>query len=188
MSACGRRQAGISQQTQSLLAIVVPPLLMKPSLTNADECRLVNTESGATRGEGQAFIQPPSPPQPSHCFEEDEHSCINPVCCVLSLARLRRWGRTQDGLTYQKSCCGVTVSCCKAAGMTVMCSSEPSVLPGMHTVVSFPSLYRAIKRSGVDKCCSYITALMMSACSRLNTSKVHINTMVMKIRYFMEAN
>lgn len=44
MSACGRRQAGISQQTQSFPAIVVPPLLMKPSLTNADGCRLVNSK------------------------------------------------------------------------------------------------------------------------------------------------
>ncbi len=77
------------------------------------------------------------------------------------------------GSLIKKSCCGVTVSCRKAAGMTVMCSSEPSVLPGMHAVVSFPSLYRAIKRSGVDKCCSYSTAFVMSACSRLSTSKVH---------------
>lgn len=51
MSTCGRRQAEISQQTQSLLAITLPPLLMKPSLTNADECRLVNrVEWQAGRG------------------------------------------------------------------------------------------------------------------------------------------
>lgn len=52
MSACGRRQAGISQQTQSLLAIAVPPLLMKPSLTNADECLLVNTVERQGMGGG----------------------------------------------------------------------------------------------------------------------------------------
>lgn len=56
-------------------------------------------------------------------------------------------------------------------------SSQPSVLSGMHDAVSFPSLLRAIKRSGVDKCCSYSTLFVMPACSRLNTSKVH-NTMV----------
>lgn len=65
MSACGRRQAGISRQTQSLLPIVVPPLLMKPSLTNADECRLVNTKWSDKVEEGHAFIQPPAPPHHS---------------------------------------------------------------------------------------------------------------------------
>lgn len=58
-----------------------------------------------------------------------------------------------------------------------MCSSELSVLPGVHAVVSVPTLYLAIKRSGVDKCCSYSTAFVMSACSWLSTSKVH-NSMV----------
>lgn len=108
MPACDWRQAGISQQTQSLLAIVVPPLLMKPSLTNADECLSANTE-GSDRGLGWgserwAFIypRPPPPPQRSRCFEEDEHSCINPVCSVLSLARLRRWGYARDGVNFSK--------------------------------------------------------------------------------------
>lgn len=120
MSARGRRQAGINQQTQSLPAIVVPPLLMKPSLTNADECHLVNTETHVKRG-GRGGLSSSLPPLFSlpAAFEKDEHSCINPVRRVLSLACLRRRGRARDGLTYQKSRC-VTVSCCKAAGMTVM--------------------------------------------------------------------
>lgn len=90
MSARGSRQAGISQRSQSLPAIAMPPLLMKPSLTNADECLLVNTEQSDRVGgwrvgevvlEGRAFIWPPPPPPPLHarCFEEDKHSCINPV-------------------------------------------------------------------------------------------------------------
>lgn len=52
MSACGRRQAGISQQTRSFLAIAVPPLLMKPSLTNADECLLANSKVTGEEGKG----------------------------------------------------------------------------------------------------------------------------------------
>lgn len=58
-----------------------------------------------------------------------------------------------------------------------MCSSEPSVLPGMHAVVSSPSVERAIKRSCVDKCYSYRTEFVMCACSYRSTSKVY-NTMV----------
>lgn len=53
MSACGRRQAGISQQTQSFPAIVVPPLLMKPSLTNAHGYRLVNSKVTCEEGKGR---------------------------------------------------------------------------------------------------------------------------------------
>lgn len=37
---------------------------MKPSLTNADECHLVNTELSDKDGGEGACIRPPSPPQP----------------------------------------------------------------------------------------------------------------------------
>lgn len=113
MSACGRRQAGISQQTQSLLAIVAPPLLMKPSLTNADECRLVNTERSdkVEGGGGPCFYPAPFfSSASSAAFEDDERSRINPVCCVLQQGRRGLGGGVGGrGRKKKKSCRGVTV-------------------------------------------------------------------------------
>lgn len=137
MSACGRRQAGISQQTQSLLAIVAPPLLMKPSLTNADECRLVNTERSdkVEGGGGPCFYPAPFfSSASSAAFEDDERSRINPVCCVLQQGRRGLGGGLVDEAEKKKK---LSWCYCKAAGTTAVCSSEPSVpFLAWHAVVS----------------------------------------------------
>lgn len=138
---------GLASRPNLSLLSLLPPLLMKPSLTNADECRLVNIverQEGRGRLSSSLLLLLNLP-------ADLRKMSIAALTQFTVLARRRRWGQARHELTYQKSCCGVTVSCYKAAGMTVMFSSEPSVLPGMHTVVSFPSLYQAIKRSGVDK-------------------------------------
>lgn len=158
-----RQETGRGLASRPDLASLSPctTRLMKPSLTNADECRFVNMASRTTRGKGGRMKAPTFPP-------------------------LRGRRARGDGLTFQRSCGGFTVLCRKAAEATVMCSSEASVLPDVHGAVSFACTYRAIKRSGVVKCFSWNTAY---ACLRLITSKVR-NTLVQRKRIlsFLEAN
>lgn len=66
--------------------------------------------------EGWAFIWPP-PPQHSRCFEEDEHSCINPVIVADRPEEIRPCD--EDNLYLKKKSCGLMESCCKAHQVTV---------------------------------------------------------------------